>query len=75
MDGVALRGDGEDLVDGVQVELGRLGDVSVRAARTGANTSVISLVILSHIGTTIPLLPQPYDGSSSEKWRSRCPER
>ena len=27
-------------------------------------------MILSHIGTTIPLNPQPYDGSSSEKWRS-----
>ena len=33
VDGVALRGDGEDLVDGVQVELGRRGDVGVRAAR------------------------------------------
>ena len=33
MEGVTLRGDGEDLVDGVQVELVRLGDVGVRAAK------------------------------------------
>ena len=33
VEGVALRGDGEDQVGDVQVELGRLSDVGVRAAK------------------------------------------
>ena len=49
-----VRGGGEELVSGVRAELATAG--------TGAKTHVVSLVKLSHIGTTLPQSPHPYDG-------------